>query len=338
MSDHVRVLVTGGCGFIGRHVVRRLLSEPGYEVVNLDALTYAADRNAHSDLEGNSRYRFVHGDICDPEVVVRAVERCDAVIHLAAETFVDRSLYRASEFARTNVLGTQVLLAAARDADVRRFVHVSTDEVYGSIPAGRADETYPLSPSSPYSASKAGSDLLALAAYCSYRQDIIITRCTNNYGPYQFLEKLIPLAITNFLDGVSVPVYGDGKQVRDWLFVEDHAEALVMALENGEAGEIYNIGAEQEPEWDNLTIVRTLATLTGRGEDLISFTEDRPGHDRRYAVSSAKIRSLGWQPAHDLASGLSETVHWYEQNRAWWQGRVHEHRTIPAHNPAAATG
>lgn len=332
----MRVLVTGGCGFIGRHVVSRLLANPAYEVTNLDALTYAADPGAFAELEGDSRYRFIKGDICDPSAVRQALEGCEAVMHLAAETFVDRSLHRASEFVRTNVLGTQELLAAARDAEVGRFVHISTDEVYGSISSGRATEDSPLRPTSPYSASKAGSDLLALAAFHSYGQDVVVTRCTNNYGPNQFLEKLIPLAVTNFLDGVAVPVYGDGKQVRDWLYVEDHAEALVLLLEAGEAGEIYNIGAEQDPEWSNLEIVRTLAELTSRGEGLIEFVEDRPGHDRRYAVSSEKIRGLKWLPSHDLASGLAETVRWYDQHRQWWVDRVPENRSVPAHKSSSA--
>lgn len=327
----MRVLVTGGCGFIGRHVVKRLLHEPSNEVVNLDALTYAADPDAFAELEGDARYRFVHGDICDSSAVRSAIEGCEAVIHLAAETFVDRSLHRASDFVRTNVLGTQEVLAAARDAGVHRFIHISTDEVYGSISTGRAVEESPLAPASPYSASKAGSDLLALAAYHSYGQDVIVTRCTNNYGPYQFLEKLIPLAVANFLDGVPVPVYGDGGQVRDWLYVEDHVEALVLLLDQGVSGEIYNIGAEQDPEWSNLEIVKLLAELTGAGEDLIEFVEDRPGHDRRYAVSSAKLRSTGWQPKHDLASRLAETVRWYESNRCWWERRVPNQRSIPAH-------
>ncbi|RIK04351.1 MAG: dTDP-glucose 4,6-dehydratase [Acidobacteria bacterium] len=332
----MRVLVTGGCGFIGRHVVKRLLQDPSREVVNLDALTYAADPSAFAELDGDDRYQFIHGDICDSSAVRSAIEGCDAVMHLAAETFVDRSLHRASEFVKTNVLGTQELLAAAREAGVRRFVHISTDEVYGSITAGRATEDSPLAPTSPYSASKAGSDLLALAAYHSYGQDVVVTRCTNNYGPHQFLEKLIPLAVTNFLDGVAVPVYGDGEQVRDWLYVEDHAEALVLLLDEGKAGEIYNIGAEQDPEWSNLQIVKTLADLTARGEDLIEFVEDRPGHDRRYAVSSSKVRSIGWQPKHDLASGLAETVGWYESNRDWWEERIPEQRSLPAHKLAAS--
>lgn len=334
--DPVRVLVTGGCGFIGRHVVKRLLDDPSNEVVNLDALTYAADPSAFAELEGDDRYKFVRGDICDSSAVRSAIEGCEAVMHLAAETFVDRSLHRASEFVKTNVLGTQELLAAARDAGVGRFVHISTDEVYGSISTGRAVEDSPLAPTSPYSASKAGSDLLALAAFHSYGQDVVVTRCTNNYGPNQFLEKLIPLAVTNFLDGAVVPVYGDGKQVRDWLYVEDHAEALVLLLDQGEAGEVYNIGAEQDPEWSNLEIVNSLAELTDAGEDLIEFVEDRPGHDRRYAVSSAKLRSIGWQPEYDLASGLAETARWYESNRNWWEGRVPDQRSVPAHKSAVS--
>lgn len=333
----MRILVTGGCGFIGSNLIRRIFEVTDHKVTNLDALTYAADPSALAEFEGDERYRFLEGDITDPVAVGDAIAGCDAVIHTAAETFVDRSLNRPAEFVATNVLGTQILLTAARDAEVSRFVHVSTDEVYGSCAKGRFDEAAPLEPTSPYSASKAGSDLIALAAHRTYGQEVIVTRCTNNYGPRQHLEKLIPLFVTNLLDGAAVPIYGDGHQVRDWLFVTDHADALLLLLDAGRAGEIYNIGAEQDPEWDNLMIAQALTSLTGVGDDLLQFVDDRPGHDQRYAVSSAKIRALGWAPTHDLESGLASTVDWYRSNRDWWEGRVSSERTIPAHLTAGVT-
>ncbi len=329
----MRVLVTGGCGFIGSHLCEMLVASGDFEVTNLDALTYAADPEAPGRLEGSRRYRFVKGDICDPDAVSFAMRGCKAVFHLAAESFVDRSLHRAADFVRTNVEGTEVLLSAARELGVEYFVHVGTDEVYGSqdSPEEKATESTPLSPSSPYSASKAASDLLALAAYKSYGQHVVVTRCSNNYGPRQFPEKLIPLFITNLLDGLEVPVYGDGLQVRDWLYVEDHCKALLTVLEKGRPGEVYNVAAEQSPEWTNLDVARHLLRLVGRSEDLIRFVEDRPGHDRRYAMSAAKLRKLGWSPTVSLEEGLRVTVEWYRQNEDWWRARLPRHRTLPAH-------
>lgn len=334
----MRVLVTGGCGFIGSHLCRMLLSGGEFEVVNLDALTYSADPDAPSEFEGNPRYRFVRGDICDPEAVEEAMTGSEVVFHLAAESFVDRSLHRAADFVRTNVEGTEVLLDAARRAGVRRFVHVGTDEVYGSLdtPGDKATEEYPLRPSSPYSASKAAADLLVLASYRSYGQDVVVTRCSNNYGPGQFPEKLIPLFVTNLIDGVEVPVYGDGMQIRDWLYVEDHCRALLTVLESGRSGEVYNVAAEQDPEWTNLDLAGALVEMTGRSRDLISFVEDRPGHDRRYAMSAAKLRALGWQPKVSLEEGLRLTVDWYSRHEDWWRARVPQHRTVPAHKWAGA--
>jgi dTDP-glucose 4,6-dehydratase len=329
----VKVLVTGGCGFIGSHLCRMLIASGDFEVTNLDALTYAADRSVPSEYDDNPRYRFIEGDICDPDVVLDAMRDCEAVFHLAAESFVDRSLHRAADFIRTNVEGTEVLLSAARRSGVRRFVHVGTDEVYGSLdtPGEKATEDYPLRPSSPYSASKAAADLLALAAYKSYDQDVVVSRCSNNYGPRQFPEKLIPLFVTNLIDGVEVPVYGDGMQIRDWLYVEDHCRALITILERGRAGEVYNIAAEQDPEWTNLDIAHSLVEMTGRSSELIRFVEDRPGHDRRYAMSAAKLRELGWKPVVSLEEGLAMTVEWYSKHRDWWQERIPVERSTPAH-------
>jgi dTDP-glucose 4,6-dehydratase len=329
----MKVAVTGGCGFIGSHLVRFLV-ERGMVVTNIDALTYAADPSALGDLEGSPEYRFVKGDICDTQLLVKAFEGCRAVFHLAAESFVDKSLKRGLDFVRTNVEGTESVLRAARAAGVERVVHVSTDEVYGSQdePGVKATETSPLLPSSPYSASKAASDLLALAAYRTFRQDVVVTRCSNNYGPRQYPEKLIPLFITNLIDGVQVPLYGDGKQIRDWLFVADHCEALLVALEKGESGEVYNVAAEQDPEWTNLDIARALVRMLGRDESYIRHVEDRPGHDRRYALSSQKIRSLGWTPKVGIEEGLRRTVEWYKANEDWWRPRIPRRRTEPAHS------
>ncbi|MER3396187.1 MAG: dTDP-glucose 4,6-dehydratase [Acidimicrobiia bacterium] len=329
----MKVLVTGGCGFIGSHLCRMLLARGDFEVTNLDALTYAADPLALAEFHSDSRYRFVKGDICEWETVIEAMQGCEVVFHLAAESFVDRSLHRAAEFVRTNVDGTALLLEAARQLGVRRFVHVGTDEVYGSQddPGEKATETSSLEPSSPYSASKAAGDLLALAAHRSYGQDVVVTRCSNNYGPRQFPEKLIPLTIVNLFDGVEVPIYGDGRQVRDWLFVEDHCTALLTALEKGKAGEVYNIAAEQDPEWTNLDVVKALVRMTGANANLVRFVEDRPGHDRRYAMSSSKIRELGWSPSLSLEEGLERTVSWYKANEDWWRPRLPKERSVPQH-------
>lgn len=327
-----RVAVTGGCGFIGSHLVRKLV-ERGFSVVNVDVLTYAADPAALSDLEGHPMYRFERIDVCDTAALVRAFEGCEYVFHLAAESFVDKSLKKGLEFVRTNVEGTESVLRAARAAGVRRVVHVGTDEVYGSQdePGSKATEDSPLRPSSPYSASKAASDLLVLAAYRSFGQDVVVTRCSNNYGPRQFPEKLIPLFITNLIDGLPVPVYGDGLQVRDWLWVSDHCEALILVLEKGEAGQVYNVAAEQDPEWTNLDVARALVEMLGRDESSIRFVEDRPGHDRRYSMSSAKLRGLGWKPQVSLEEGLERTVKWYKENEEWWRPKLAKRRTEPAH-------
>ena len=318
----MNVLVTGGAGFIGSNLVRLLLAErPGWCVVNLDKLTYAGNAENLADLAEEPRYRFVRGDICDGPLVAKILkaEAIDAVMHLAAESHVDRSILAPSVFIDTNVRGTQVLLEAAREHGVRRFLHVSTDEVYGSLgPTGYFTEATPLAPTSPYSASKAGSDLLALAYAHTFELPVVVTRCSNNYGPYQFPEKLIPLMIANALNDRPLPVYGDGMNVRDWIHVEDHCRGLLAALEQGREGEVYNFGAASERH--NLHIVKQVLGLLGKPESLITFVKDRPGHDRRYAIDAAKAREeLGWGPRHAFEDALAATVRWYVEHRAWWE-------------------
>ncbi len=316
-----KILVTGGAGFIGSNFVRMLLLGSDHEVVNVDALTYAGNLENLADVQGNSRYAFVKADIADATAIEAAfaAHRPEVVVHFAAESHVDRSVLDASAFVRTNVMGTQVLLDAARRHRVQRFVHVSTDEVYGSLGAwGYFTEDTPIQPNSPYSASKAGSDLLVRAAVHTHGMDCVTTRCSNNYGPYQFPEKLIPLMIANALEDKPLPVYGDGKNVRDWIHVADHCEGIRVAMERGAAGEVYNFGGDAERE--NLFVVKEILRLCGKGENLIRYVTDRPGHDRRYAMDSSKARAtLGWTPRHTFESGLRSTVDWYLQNRDWWQ-------------------
>lgn len=321
----MRLLVTGSGGFIGSHLARLLVEAEGVEhVTSLDALTYAGNLENLADLKSHPRHRFVRGDIADSGLVDPLFEegRFDAVVNLAAESHVDRSIESAAPFIRTNVLGTQILLDAARRFGVRRFLQVSTDEVYGSLELGGADrfsESTPLNPRSPYAASKAAADLLVLAAHHTHGQDALVTRCSNNYGPYQFPEKLIPLMILNAMRDKSLPVYGDGKNVRDWIHVEDHCRGIVAALQRGRAGEVYNFGADNE--WANLDLVRLLLGVLGKPDSLITYVKDRPGHDRRYAIDSAKARSeLGWKPAVGFEEGLRRTVQWYRDNEPWWSG------------------
>src|SRR5512146_3182982 len=318
----MNVLITGGSGFIGSNMVRLVLAErPGWRVVNLDKLTYAGNAENLADLEGNARYRFVRGDIANGELVTEILrsERIDAVMHLAAESHVDRSILAPSVFIETNVRGTQVLLEAARELRVARFLHVSTDEVYGSLgPTGLFTEETPLAPSSPYSASKAASDLLALAYARTFRVPVVVTRCSNNYGPYQFPEKLIPLMIANAVRDRPLPVYGDGMNVRDWIHVAADGRGLVMALEQGRPGEVYNFGAASERR--NIEIVKAVLKLVGKGESLIEYVKDRPGHDRRYAIDASKVRrELGWTPRQRFEDALAATVAWYREHRGWWE-------------------
>ncbi len=309
----MRLLVTGGAGFIGSHFARRL-AERGEHVVVLDKLTYAGNR---ANLEG-VEHEFHHGDIADPDAVARAARGCDAIVNFAAETHVDRSILGPAEFILTDVLGTQVLLDHARHAQLR-LVHVSTDEVYGDIPLGApaCTEDAPLRTSSPYSASKAGGELQVFAYVRTFGVDALVTRGANTYGPRQYPEKFLPLFITNAFDGRHLPVYGDGKQRREWLHVEDHCDAIEIALRCGAAGEAYNISGQER---ENMDVVKRILELTGASPDLVRHVEDRPGHDRRYAVDSSKLRALGWSPAHSFdAGGLEETVEWYRANREWWE-------------------
>ncbi len=312
----MKVLITGGCGFIGSEVVRVAL-EQGHEVVNLDKLTYAGNPANVAEVADDPRYSFIHGDIADPVIARRAVEGVAVVINLAAESHVDRSLHNPTEFIETDVVGTATLIMAAREAGVGRFVQVSTDEVYGSIPTGAFTETDPIQPSSPYAASKAGGDLQALAIHHTFGYDIVITRGSNTYGPRQYPEKLIPLFVTNALDGLPLPVYGDGQQIRDWIHVRDHAEGIWHAMQVGEAGHVYNVGGGNE--WPNLDITDRILAHTGASRDLITYVQDRPGHDRRYALDTTKLRGLGWAPKVAFDEGLASTVEWYRQQRAWWE-------------------
>jgi len=317
------VLVTGGAGFIGSNFVRYLLHQHSEcEVVNFDKLTYAGNLENLKDIAGDSRYHFVKGDICEPGDVAGVLQqfRIDTIVHFAAESHVDRSILGAGVFLQTNVLGTQVLLEAARGAGVNRFVHVSTDEVYGSLgPAGKFTETTPLHPNSPYAASKAGSDLIALAYQHTFGLPVVVTRCSNNYGPYQFPEKLIPLMIINALCDKPLPVYGDGLNVRDWLHVADHCEAIDAVMMHGTEGEVYNIGGNNE--WKNIDIVRLILRELGKPDTLINFVKDRPGHDRRYAMDATRIMNeLGWKPLHTFEQGIVETIRWYVEHEQWWRG------------------
>jgi dTDP-glucose 4,6-dehydratase len=316
----MKLLVTGGAGFIGSSFVRLSLADnDSVAIVNLDKLTYAGNLENLAAVAEHPRYRFVRGDICDDAAVnsLLAEERPDAIVHFAAESHVDRSIFAPAPVFETNLRGSFTLLEAARAYKIARFVHVSTDEVYGSIePPHEADENYPLRPSSPYSAAKAGSDLLALSYYTTYKLPVLVTRASNNYGPYQFPEKLIPLMISNALEDKPLPIYGDGMQVRDWLHVEDHCRAIRSVLEKGRLGEIYNIGGSRS--LPNVEVVHKILAATGKPASLLQRVEDRPGHDRRYALSSAKIeRETGWAPAVPFEEGLRGTIDWYRQNTGW---------------------
>ena len=312
----MRLLVTGGCGFIGSAFVRMSLAR-GHQVTNLDKLTYAGNPANVAEVADDPGYRFVHADIADADAVAGALEGVDVVVNMAAESHVDRSILDPAAFPMTDVVGTAVILDQARRAGVARFVQVSTDEVYGSIPVGQFRETDPLEPSSPYSASKAGGDLQALAWHRTYGMDVVVTRGSNTYGPRQYPEKLIPLFVTNALDGEGLPVYGDGQQIRDWIHVEDHCSGIFAALERGTAGEVYNVGGGNERT--NLEITERILEYTGASRELIRYVTDRPGHDRRYALATEKLRGLGWEPAVDFGEGLAATAAWYRDHRAWWE-------------------
>jgi dTDP-glucose 4,6-dehydratase len=322
-----RVLVTGGCGFIGSNLVRMILRDrPDLTVRNLDALSYSGNPENLADLAADERYEFVKGDIADPGTAAAAVAGCDAVLHLAAESHVDRSISGPRPFVLSNALGTQTLLEAWRNdagADGKPFVNVSTDEVYGSLPLedpdARFTEDSPIAPSSVYSASKAAADHFALAYATTFSMHVTTTRCSNNFGPYQFPEKVIPLFVTNLIEGRKVPLYGDGKNVRDWIHVEDHCEGILAAMDRGEPGEVYNLGADNERS--NLELTHAILKAMSAGEDMIEHVADRPGHDRRYAIDSSKARrELGWTPTRSAwPDALQRTVDWYTDNREWWQ-------------------
>jgi dTDP-glucose 4,6-dehydratase len=314
----MRVLVTGGAGFVGSNFVRHLLAtDPAAEVTNLDKLTYAGNRASVADLDADPRHRLVVGDICDAALLAEVVPGHDVVVNFAAETHVDRSIVAPLEAVRTNALGVATLAEAARLAQVGRFVQVGTDEEYGSIAEGSFREADRLAPSSPYSAAKAGGTLLALAYATTFGLDVVVTRCTNNYGPFQLPEKVVPLFVTNLLDGHPVPLYGRGGNVRDWLYVLDHCAAVDLVLRRGASGQIYNVAAGNE--LSNLELARRILAAFGAGEELIEHVADRPGHDWRYALDASRVRELGWAPAHDFDAALAATIDWYRANEAWWR-------------------
>jgi dTDP-glucose 4,6-dehydratase len=314
----MRILVTGGAGFIGSHYVRTLLTErDDVEVTVYDKLTYAGNLANLAPVADSPRYRFVQGDIVDARLLDEVLPGHDAVVNFAAESHVDRSISGAADFVVTNVLGAQTVFDACLRNAIPRVVHVSTDEVYGSIPVGEFRETDPLEPNSPYSAAKAGADLLARAYYVTHGLNISITRCSNNYGPYQFPEKVIPLFVTNLIDGRTVPLYGDGLNVRDWLYVDDHCRGIALVLDRGEPGEVYNIGGGVE--LTNKELTQLLLDACGATWDSVEYVEDRKGHDRRYAIDDGKLRALGYAPATSFDAGLAATVQWYRDNESWWR-------------------
>lgn len=313
----MRYLVTGGAGFIGSNFVRMLLAQrPDVEVVNLDLLTYAGNASTVADLP-SERHTLVQGDIADRDAVEAAMDGCEVVVNFAAESHVDRSILDSSPFVRTNIAGVQVLLDVARTQSVRRFLHIGTDEVYGSIAEGSFTEGDPLEPNSPYAASKAAADLLCRAYFVTHGVPVIVTRSSNNYGPYQFPEKVLPVFITNLMNGANIPLYGDGANVRDWTFVEDNCRGLLTVLDHGTEGEIYNLGAHNEVP--NVEMAHRLLEMFGVGEEKIDHVPDRPGHDLRYSIDTAKVRALGWAPGVPLDEGLERTVVWFRENEDWWR-------------------
>lgn len=314
----MKILVTGGCGFIGSNFIRRMLKKyPAYKIINLDKLTYCGNPNNLRDVEIDSRYTFIKGDICDKKIVEKIVKDCNVVINFAAESHVDRSIEDASEFIRTNIHGVYVLLEAAKRHNIKRFIQISTDETYGSINKGSFKETSPIRPNSPYSAAKAGGDHLAMAYYTTFKTPVIITRSSNNFGPYQYPEKVIPLFITNLLENKKVPLYGDGMNVRDWLYVLDNCLAIDLVLHKGKIGEVYNIGGSFEIP--NIELTKIILKNLGKTDKMIHYVSDRLGHDRRYSLDSTKVRKLGWKPSKNFEEALKETISWYKNNTTWWQ-------------------
>jgi len=311
------ILVTGGAGFIGSNYVRHVLATTDDSVVVYDALTYAGNLSTMKDVDDDPRYSFVHGNICDPGTLEDAMRRCDTVVHFAAESHVDRSIVGSDDFVNTNCFGTNVVMDTARRLEIGRVVHIGTDEVYGSVEVGSSKETDPLEPRSPYSASKAGSDLIALSYFATHGLNVTVTRCTNNFGPYQYPEKAIPLFTTNLLDDGKIPLYGDGMNERDWIHVDDHCAGVHLVLDQGTPGEIYNIGAGNETP--NRVLVDKLLALLGKDESSVQYVEDRLGHDRRYSVDITKVTALGWKRERTLDEALEQTVAWYRDNRWWWE-------------------
>jgi len=314
----MRILVTGGCGFIGSNFILFLLREyKDTRIINLDKLTYCGNPDNLKDIAEDNRYSFICGDICDAKLVGELAEEVDAVINFAAETHVDRSIKYPADFLMTNVFGVKTLLEACKKAKISRFIQIGTDEVYGSVLGGLSKETDVLRPSSPYSATKAAGDLLALSYHTTYKLPVIVVRSSNNFGPFQYPEKVIPLFITNLMRKKKIPLYGDGGNIRDWLFVEDNCDGIDLVLHDGTPGEVYNIGGGNL--LSNLELCKRILSIMGMGADFINYVNDRPGHDRRYALDSAKIKKLGWKPVTDFDVGIKKTVDWYKKNEAWWQ-------------------
>jgi len=319
----MRILVTGGAGFIGSNFIRYVLGKnKSCEIVNLDKLSYAGNPENMKDFEGNPNYTFIKGDICDHDTVEKAMDGCDYVVNFAAESHVDRSIHSADEFIRTNILGTNILLEKARMKSVAKFIQISTDEVYGSIDNGSFTESSTLVTNSPYSASKAAAEHMCHAYYVTFGLPVVITRSSNNFGPYQYPEKFVALGITNLLEGKKVPLYGDGKNVRDWLFVEDNCDGIYFVLNKGAAGEAYNIAGGYEMM--NIEMVHAILKAMAKDESMVEYVKDRLGHDRRYSLDDSKLRAMGWKPGHTFASALEKTVKWYEGNRDWWMKIKHK--------------
>lgn len=313
-----KILVTGGAGFIGSNFIRYMLNKyPDYQIVNLDKLTYCGNLENLKDVKNNPNYKFIKGDICNSRIVKRLARDCEVIINFAAESFVDRSIVNPSEFVQTNVYGTYELLEAAKEHRISLFCQISTDEVYGSTEKGSFKEEDNLSPNSPYAASKAAADLLVHSYFVTYNLPVVITRSSNNYGAFQYPEKVIPLFITNLLEEKKVPLYGDGLNVRDWLYVLDNCEAIDLILHRGKKGEIYNVGGGNEIT--NLELTQIILGELGKTEDMVECVTDRPGHDRRYSLNCEKITALGWQPRHNFKDALKETINWYRNNKSWWQ-------------------